>query len=220
MNGPSQFRRSFVASLGATALSAVLPVARAKADSEPARAARAAAWLAVDLLGTDGREMSLGQIAAPVVVVHVWASWCPACVGELASIQAVMDQLGPAGHRNAAREPSQALGQGCGLPAADSSAVAGLHACAGRAVGDARGGVRHDGQHVFGPSHPCVRRADTALRPREGWAGGLAISRRRGPVENPGQGRLAVAPGYRQLARKNRGNSSADGLKARSFTMA
>ena len=97
MNGPSQFRRSFIASLGAAAVSAVLPLARARAESEPAQESRAAAWLAVDLLGTDGRQMSLGQIAAPVVIVHVWASWCPACLGELTSIQELADRLSPAG---------------------------------------------------------------------------------------------------------------------------
>jgi thiol-disulfide isomerase/thioredoxin len=54
-------------------------------------------WTSVDLIGTDGREISLGQVSAPLIIVHLWASWCAACLGELASLQEIAERLGPSG---------------------------------------------------------------------------------------------------------------------------
>lgn len=97
MDSVAHTRRSFVVRLGAAAAVA-LPLTHAAAAPAPGdAAARAGAWTAVELVGLDGQATTLGQIAASVVAVHVWASWCPACLGELASIQALAERLGPAG---------------------------------------------------------------------------------------------------------------------------
>ena len=42
----------------------------------------------------DGTEASLADFVGRPLVVNFWASWCPACVGELPEIQAVHEQLG------------------------------------------------------------------------------------------------------------------------------
>jgi thiol-disulfide isomerase/thioredoxin len=100
VNTAAQSRRSFLARVGAAAgavAAAALPRLPARAAPVPDGGARAEAWNAVELVGSDGQAITLGQIAAPVVVVHVWASWCPACLDELASVQGLAERLGPAG---------------------------------------------------------------------------------------------------------------------------
>lgn len=89
-------RRAFLAGLATSSLP-LLTGAAAASEGGPDAAARAAAWTGAVLVGTDGRAITLGEVAAPVVLVHVWASWCPACLGELTSIQALAERLGPDG---------------------------------------------------------------------------------------------------------------------------
>jgi thiol-disulfide isomerase/thioredoxin len=97
LNNRDRSRRSFFAVLGAGA-AAALPLARVAAASEPEGASpEQDVWKSIELVGLDGQALSLGQLAAPVVVVHLWASWCATCLGELAPLQDVAERLGPAG---------------------------------------------------------------------------------------------------------------------------
>ena len=54
-------------------------------------------WTGIELAGADGQALSLDQVDAPVVVIHLWASWCAACLGELAPLQETAVRLGPSG---------------------------------------------------------------------------------------------------------------------------
>jgi thiol-disulfide isomerase/thioredoxin len=97
-NAKAQSRRSFVA--GASAVAALLR-ARVAGASPPRDAGGGGGvgsevWKSIALVGIDGREITLGQVNAPVVIVHVWASWCAACLGELPSLQGWAARLGPA----------------------------------------------------------------------------------------------------------------------------
>ena len=87
-------RRSFVAGVGAAVL--LRGNAVAASPLENAGAAGQEAWKSVELVGTDGQALTLGQLTAPVVVVHIWASWCAACLGELPSLQDWAARLNPA----------------------------------------------------------------------------------------------------------------------------
>jgi thiol-disulfide isomerase/thioredoxin len=98
MNSVSQSRRSFLARFPAVlAASAAFSAHAAAAPVTGGDTSRADAWKSVELVGTDGQAITLGQMAEPLVVVHVWASWCPACLGELASVQGLAERFGPAG---------------------------------------------------------------------------------------------------------------------------
>lgn len=94
MDAKPQSRRSFVA--GAGAATALLLGEAARASPFKEAGAEAEVWKSVALVGADGREITLGQVIAPVVLVHVWASWCAACLAELPSLQAWAARLGPA----------------------------------------------------------------------------------------------------------------------------
>ena len=92
------FRRTFVTGLIASAITAVtLPLARAAATSAEDASTNLDVWKSVQLVGTDGQPLSLCQLTAPVVVVHLWASWCAACLGELAPLQDLAGRFGPMG---------------------------------------------------------------------------------------------------------------------------
>lgn len=47
----------------------------------------------------DGRRFSLEEFRGQVVVINAWATWCPPCVSELASFQALQDSLADSGVR-------------------------------------------------------------------------------------------------------------------------
>ncbi len=42
----------------------------------------------------DGGTATFADFGGKPLVINVWASWCPACVGELPDIQAVHEALG------------------------------------------------------------------------------------------------------------------------------
>lgn len=58
----------------------------------------AASWRPVDvaLVGLDGQAHRLSQWRGRRVVLNVWASWCAPCRAEMASLQALAEQLDPA----------------------------------------------------------------------------------------------------------------------------
>ncbi len=94
MDSGTQSRRSFVAAAGITAV--LLRANVAAASSLVEDGSRQGAWKSVELIGINGQAITLSQISAPVVVVHVWASWCAACLGEMPSLQDWAARLNPA----------------------------------------------------------------------------------------------------------------------------
>jgi thiol-disulfide isomerase/thioredoxin len=98
-----------IRALGALLCLAVAPLpvrAQAAADTiHPARVPSDDAGL--ERLGTadyrwrlrtlDGRDVSLEDFRGRVVFLNLWATWCPPCVAELASIQALHDSLAGSG---------------------------------------------------------------------------------------------------------------------------
>jgi thiol-disulfide isomerase/thioredoxin len=55
----------------------------ARAQAPPAAEADIAALPAVTLAGLDGKHLSRGDLLGRVVVLELWATWCPPCRGTL-----------------------------------------------------------------------------------------------------------------------------------------
>lgn len=68
------------------------PVAEAAPAPEPGR-------LAPDFtLNTpDGTRVSLAELQGKVVLINIWATWCPPCRAEMPTIQAAYERYGPEG---------------------------------------------------------------------------------------------------------------------------
>lgn len=58
--------------------------------------AQAPEYRAVDLRGD---SVAISDLAGEVVLLNVWATWCPPCREEMPSMQRLYDTLGPAGLR-------------------------------------------------------------------------------------------------------------------------
>jgi thiol-disulfide isomerase/thioredoxin len=48
-----------------------------------------------DFIDVKGAHHRLGELTAPLVLVNLWAAWCPGCLTELPSIHALVQRLGP-----------------------------------------------------------------------------------------------------------------------------
>lgn len=44
-----------------------------------------------------GNPVSLADLRGEVVLLNIWATWCPPCIEEMPSMQRLHDQLGPEG---------------------------------------------------------------------------------------------------------------------------
>lgn len=85
-------RRHFLITPAPLAIASLLPV-RAQADAVPwPKGLPAPALQAKDLAG---RRWDLAALQGRAVLVNFWATWCPPCLAELPSMQALADQHGP-----------------------------------------------------------------------------------------------------------------------------
>ena len=75
-------------------LGALAGVAGAGAAQAQPRDPVAAMWQGIELEGQDGRTFQISNLRAPVTLVHLWANWCSACLGEMASLSAAAAALG------------------------------------------------------------------------------------------------------------------------------
>ena len=80
-------RRNF---LGALAGLGLADTAHAQSATDPV----AALWQGMELQGQDGRTFSARDLRAPVTLFHLWANWCPACLGEMGSLAAAAAATG------------------------------------------------------------------------------------------------------------------------------
>jgi peroxiredoxin len=44
-----------------------------------------------------GKQVSRSEFGGKILVVNFWATWCPPCIDEMPSLQAMAQQLGPKG---------------------------------------------------------------------------------------------------------------------------
>lgn len=47
----------------------------------------------------EGQQVSLAELEGEVVLLNIWATWCPPCREEMPSMQRLYEQLGPEGLR-------------------------------------------------------------------------------------------------------------------------
>lgn len=75
----------------------------------------------------DGDRVSLGELRGQVVLLNVWATWCPPCVEEMPSLQRLHEHLGPEGLRVVAVSIDAAAGErdAFGRPGGNVRAFAG-----------------------------------------------------------------------------------------------
>ena len=68
---------------------------------------------APDFTATDleGRRVSLSDLDGEVVLLNIWATWCPPCIEEMPSMQRLYRQLGPEGLKIVAVSVDAELGR-------------------------------------------------------------------------------------------------------------
>jgi cytochrome c biogenesis protein CcmG, thiol:disulfide interchange protein DsbE len=80
---------------GPPAQGAAAPISAAsESDPAPAVGHPAPEFTLVDL---DGRMVALRELRGKVVLVNVWATWCPPCRAEMPAMQAALDRYGEQG---------------------------------------------------------------------------------------------------------------------------
>ena len=84
-------RRGF---LGALAGLAATAASSGTAVAQPAPDPVAALWMGMELQGQDGRSFNVRDLRAPVTLLHLWANWCPACLGEMGSLATAAAAMG------------------------------------------------------------------------------------------------------------------------------
>lgn len=74
----------------------------------------------------DGREISLASLRGKVVVLNVWATWCPPCLREMPSLERAYQQLKAEGLEVVAVSVDAPIGgtDGLGNPGGDVQAYA------------------------------------------------------------------------------------------------
>ena len=66
----------------------------APADALPVQFASERSYpLSVPLVTVDGRPANLSQFRGKVVLVNLWASWCPPCLAEMPGLQALYQKV-------------------------------------------------------------------------------------------------------------------------------
>jgi len=75
------------------ALVAIFALAGCSESKPPDRLVTGEAFPAVTMLGIDGKEVPLAAFRGKLVVLNVWATWCPPCRKELPSLQRLSSRL-------------------------------------------------------------------------------------------------------------------------------
>jgi thiol-disulfide isomerase/thioredoxin len=85
------------------------------------KGSRAPDFAAYDM---QGRPVRLSELRGQVVLLNIWATWCPPCREEMPSMQRLHERLGPAGLRIVAVSIDAASGQSdaSGRPGGDVEA--------------------------------------------------------------------------------------------------
>ncbi len=72
-----------------------MPPARAADTASPAMRRQAEALSSAEFVDADGALHRLGELSKPLVLVNLWAAWCPGCLTELPTISRLVTQLSP-----------------------------------------------------------------------------------------------------------------------------
>ena len=78
-----------------TALAGWPLASRAMAANSAVEARQAAALLGAEFVDAAGDLHRLSELARPLLLVDLWAAWCPGCVEELPTIARLTRQLAP-----------------------------------------------------------------------------------------------------------------------------
>lgn len=63
-------------------------------SKEPVTANTASLYAAdIRFTGTDGQEIKLADLQGKVVFINFWATWCPPCIAEMPSVNALYEQF-------------------------------------------------------------------------------------------------------------------------------
>jgi hypothetical protein len=63
--------------------------------SQPASASQAAVLTAAEFTDERNTAHRLTELTRPLLLVNLWAAWCPGCLTELPTMQALASRLGP-----------------------------------------------------------------------------------------------------------------------------